>query len=126
MDDPEDRSIASHSFPTSQIISIMIKDPQESVQDGYPFVLDFGKTQLHLNCVYRFEMVRWVEALVISMQTTREGKTSLMNANKNVSKLICQYDIDKEKLVRQWQKDFSKKLPLEIDEWEFDVDHLLQ
>jgi hypothetical protein len=41
-----------------------------------------------------FEMERWVEAIVISMQTAREAKNSLTGAVKNISKTVSQFDID--------------------------------
>jgi len=61
--------------------------------------LDTGNSKLHLNALYKFEMERWVEAIVISMQTARESKLSLTGSCKNISKMVTQYDMDKEKLI---------------------------
>jgi hypothetical protein len=50
-------------------------------------------------------MERWVEAIVISMQTAREAKLSLTGATKNISKMVTQYDMDREKMLKAMQKD---------------------
>lgn len=39
--------------------------------------------------------------------------------------MLTLYDIDKEKLLRNIQKDLNKKLPLDIDDWDRDVDVVL-
>jgi len=38
-------------------------------------------------------MERWVEAIVISMQTARETQMSLTGACKNIAKLVTAFDI---------------------------------
>lgn len=41
-------------------------------------------------------MERWVEAIVISMQTAREAAFSLTGACKNVAKIVTLFDAEKE------------------------------
>jgi len=72
---------------------------------GHSFILDTGSSKFHLNALYKFEMERWVEAIVISMQTAREAKLSLTGATKNISKMVTQYDMDREKMLKAMQKD---------------------
>lgn len=122
--DENDKSAWCGKLPVSDIHSIRIQDATE-VQSGFPWLIDCGKSQLALTSVYRFEMERWIEAITISMQTAREGKLSLTGSNKNVSKIICQFDLDKDKLKKQWEKDLQKRLPLEIEEWSREVEPLL-
>lgn len=67
MDAPDDESGHSATLKTSEIISIKIKDKAQTNEEGYSFILDTGNSKLHLNAIYKFEMERWVEAIVISM-----------------------------------------------------------
>ena len=68
MDAPEDASGQNGTIKTNDIISIQIKDMSQSTsEDGHAFILDSGNQKQHLNALYRFEMERWVEAIVISM-----------------------------------------------------------
>ena len=46
-------------------------------------------------------MERWVEAIVISMQTSRESKLSLTGAVKNVSKLVTQFDVAVDSFMKE-------------------------
>ncbi len=83
----------------------MIDKEKGLSKDGHDFILDTGTSKLYLQATYKFEMERWVEAIVISMQTARESKLSLTGATKNISKVVMQFDIDKEKLIRSMTKD---------------------
>ena len=67
MDTPFDASGAQGQIETNKIISVQIKNMQESKEDGHAFVLDTGSAKYHLNAIYRFEMERWIEAIIISM-----------------------------------------------------------
>jgi UV DNA damage repair endonuclease len=71
-------------------------------------------------------MERWVEAIVISMQTARESKMSLTGACKNISMLVSQFDMDKARLEQKIKKDLSKRLNLELEDWDGDIDEILQ
>lgn len=95
-------------------------------EDGHAFILDSGNHKHHLNSLYRFEMERWVEAIVISMQTARESKMSLTGACKNISLLVSQFDMDRIRLEQKIKKDLNKRLPLELEEWDGDIDDMLQ
>jgi hypothetical protein len=105
MDAPDDSSGHSHQLRTSDIISIKILKMDGLNDKGHSFILDTGSSKLHLNALYKFEMERWVEAIVISMQTAREAKLSLTGATKNISKMVTQYDMDREKMLKAMQKD---------------------
>ena len=67
MDAPDDSSGHSHQLRTSDIISIKILKKEGPHGKGHSFILDTGNSKLHLNALYKFEMERWVEAIVISM-----------------------------------------------------------
>lgn len=90
MDTPDDKSGMSKALKTSDIISIEITDMTQLKPpgEGHEFILDTGAHKLHLNAIYRFEMERWVEAIVISMKTARESKLSLTGTVKNISKIV--------------------------------------
>ena len=125
---PDDPSGHTSTLRTNDIISIKIKNQVDSREEGHSFILDTGNKKMHLNALYRFEMERWVEAIVISMQTARETKLSLTGTVKNISKLVTQYDMDtegKDKLKRNIQKDLSKKLPPDVEDWDRDVETLI-
>jgi len=96
MDTDHDGSGSNAQIKTKDIISIEVKDMTTSKkEEGHAFILDTGNTKLHLNALNRFEMERWVEAIVISMQTTRESKLSLTGACRNVSKTVVNFDWNK-------------------------------
>ena len=94
-------------------------------EEGHAFILDSGNDKIHLNSLYRFEMERWVEAIVISMQTARESKMSLTGACKNISMLVSQFDMDKTRLESKIKKDLAKRLPLDLEDWDGDIDDIL-
>jgi hypothetical protein len=123
----DDSSGHSHSLKTSDIINIKMIDKEKGLsKEGHDFIIDTGTTKLYLQATYKFEMERWVEAIVISMQTARESKLSLTGATKNISKVVMQFDMDKEKLIRQMTKELQKKLPPDIEDWDRDIDVVLQ
>ena len=66
----------------------------ESKEDGHAFILDAGGRRYHMNCRFRFELERWVQAIYISMQTARESRHSINNSMKNIAKIIIQYDTE--------------------------------
>lgn len=72
-----------------------------NTESGHAFLLDCGTQKFHLNTMFKFEMERWVEAIVISMQTARESKLSLTGAVKNVSRLVTAFDIQKEAFMEE-------------------------
>ena len=126
MDTPYDASGAQGQIPTNKIISVQIKNMQESKEEGHAFVLDTGSAKYHLNAIYRFEMERWIEAIIISMQTARESKLSLTGSCKNISKIVTSFDSDQRKLQQVTQDKLDKNLPLEVEDWENDLETLIQ
>ena len=99
---------------------------EESKEGGHAFVLDTGSAKYHLGAIYRFEMERWIEAIVISMQTARESKLSLTGACKNISRIVTSYDLDMKNMVKQTQDKLDKLLPLEIEDYDDDIETLMQ
>lgn len=71
-------------------------------------------------------MDRWVEAICISMQTAREAKLSLTGAVKNISKIVSEYDFNSQALIDKITEENNKKLPLEVADWDGDVELVLQ
>lgn len=94
METMEDKSGQQGQIRTKDIVKIDIKRMDDSnTESGHAFLLDCGTQKYHLNTQYKFEMERWVEAIVISMQTAREATLSLTGACKNVAKLVTAFDI---------------------------------
>lgn len=120
-----DSSSSTNAIRTNDIIQITIKNMQSSSETGHAFIIDNGKDKFHLNATYRFEMDRWVEAICISMQTAREAKLSLTGACKNISKIVSEYDFNMQRLIDQITEENNKKLPLEVTEWDADVELIL-
>ena len=65
---------------------------RESNDGGHSFILDCGQIKYHLNCKTRYQMERWVEAILISMNTAREAKLSVTGAVKNISMTVSKFD----------------------------------
>ena len=97
----------------------------QSKEDGHAFILDAGGRRYHMNCRYRFELQKWVQALYISMQTARESKASVGNSCKNISKTIIMYESSVEKLKLQTEEYLNKKLSLDVEDWDEDMEELL-
>jgi MinD superfamily P-loop ATPase len=69
---------------------------ESNTENGHAFLVDTGVQKYHLNTAFKFEMERWVEAIVISMMTSRESKLSVTGACKNVAKLVTAFDIERD------------------------------
>lgn len=94
METMEDKSGQQGQIRTKDIVRIDIKNMNESnTESGHAFLIDCGTQKYHMNTQFKFEMERWVEAIVISMQTARESKLSLTGACKNIAKLVTAFDI---------------------------------
>lgn len=72
MDAPDDASGPSGDIKTLNILKVDVKNMGKSKEDGHAFIIDTGKKLFHLNTEHRFELERWVEAIEISMQTSKE------------------------------------------------------
>jgi hypothetical protein len=73
MDAADDASGTLGEIKTSEILNVTIKDMSKSkTEEGHAFIVDTGKKMFHLNAVHRFDMERWVEAIELSMQTSRD------------------------------------------------------
>jgi hypothetical protein len=73
MDTPDDKSDCLSEIKTENILKVVIKDMTKSkYEDGHAFIIDSGNKLYHLNTQNRFELDQWVEAIEISMQTSRE------------------------------------------------------
>ena len=94
-------------------------------EEGHAFVLDVGTRRYHMNCRFRFELERWVQALYISMQTARESKHSINNSMKNIAQIIIQFDTEFDKLKQSTEDHLNKKLSLDVEDWEGDIETLL-
>lgn len=93
MDAPDDSSGHLGEIRTSEILNVSIKDMSKSkTEEGHAFLIDTGKKMFHLNAVHRFDMERWVEAIELSMQTSRERQLSITGACKNIAALVAKFD----------------------------------
>ena len=88
-----------------------------NTESGHAFLLDSGSQKYHLNTQYKFEMERWVEAIVISMQTAREAKLSLTGACKNIARLVTAFDIQKEVFNAEQVELLNRRVSSEPLEW---------
>ena len=59
------------------------------------------------------------------MQTARESKASINNSCKNISQTIIMYDTSIEKLRAQTEDYLNKKLSLDVEDWDEDMEELL-
>lgn len=59
------------------------------------------------------------------MQTAREGSSSINAACKNIAQIIISYDTEFEKLKTTTEEYLNKKLVLDIEEWEGEMEELL-
>lgn len=125
METPEDHSGAMGEIRTLEILDVDIKDMSKSkTEEGHAFIVDTGKKKYHLNAEHRFEMERWIEAIELSIQTSRERKLSITGACKNIAALVYQVDSN-ETIVRQQITDqFEKAIP-RLRDWD-DVESLLE
>jgi hypothetical protein len=90
METEEDASGPLGEIRTSEILNVTIKDMSKSkTEEGHAFIVDTGKKMFHLNAQHRFDMERWVEAIELSMQTSRERQLSITGACKNISSLVA-------------------------------------
>jgi hypothetical protein len=71
-------------------------------------------------------MERWVEAIVISMQTAREAKLSLTGACKNIARLVTAFDIQKEVFNAEQVELLNRRVSSEPLEWGKDCQSLLE
>lgn len=73
MDTMDDASGPMGEIKTVKILTVTIKDMAKSKsEDGHAFIVDTGNKLFHFNAEHRFDMERWVEAIELSMQTSRE------------------------------------------------------
>jgi len=86
MEREDDASGALGEIKALDVLKVGVKDMSKSKkEDGHAFIIDIGKKIYHLNTPHRFELERWVEAIEISMQTSRERQLSITGAYKNIS-----------------------------------------
>lgn len=125
MDSMNDASECQGQIRTADITNILLKDMSKSRESGHAFILDQGGHRHHMNCKFRFELERWVQAIYISIQTARESKATITNTTKNIAKIIINYDCDFQKLKFQTEDFLHRKLSLDLDDWEDDIEELL-
>jgi len=72
MDTMDDASGPAGDIKTINVLKVEIKNMNKSKEEGHAFIIDTGKKLYHLNTEHRFELERWVEAVEISVQTSKE------------------------------------------------------
>ena len=71
------------------VIDIDVKDMSKSkTEKGHALIIDAIENLAHLNTPHKFDLERWVEAIICSMQTARESRLSLTKSGRNITKLI--------------------------------------
>lgn len=80
---------------TLDILSVSVKDMAKSKKEtGHALMIDTGGSHIHLNTACRFELEKWLEALLCSMQTAREIRLSLRGKCRNIAKIIRDFRKD--------------------------------
>ena len=83
---------------TIDIINVTVKDMSKSKGEiGHALLIDTGTNMYHLNTLHKFDLEKWLEAILCSMQTARETKLSLTGKARNISRTIQLFDKDIEK-----------------------------
>jgi predicted ATP-grasp superfamily ATP-dependent carboligase len=72
MDKEGDQSGYAFELETIKIVNLIKKDMSKSSEYGHALIVDYGDDKIHLNCKHRFEMEKWYEAILCSIQTARE------------------------------------------------------
>ena len=90
-----DESQQCGEIKTHDIINMTIKDMTRSKsENGHALIIDSGTNIFHLNFDYKFELEKWFDALMCSIQTSRETKLSLTGTVKNICLQIIHFDQD--------------------------------
>lgn len=64
-----------------------VKDMSKSkTENGHALIIDACDSVIHLNTPHKFELDRWHEAIICSLQTARESRLSLTKRNRNITK----------------------------------------
>lgn len=124
MDTSDDTSGPLGEIRTLDILKVEIKNMTKSSEEGHAFIIDTGKKLFHLNTPHRFELEKWVEAIEISMQTSRERQLSITGACRNISRLVTLYETNEDIVRQQIEEKYEQTIPKYKDDWE-DVDSLL-
>jgi hypothetical protein len=93
-------------------------------ETGHALLIDTGTNLYHLNTPHRFDLEKWLEAILCSMQTARETKLSMTGRCRNISRTIQLYDQDQDKTRESIRTNANKVLP-QTSRYE-DVDQLLE
>jgi hypothetical protein len=84
---------------TIDILNVTVKDMSKSKgESGHALLIDTGTTLIHLNTSHKFDLEKWLEAILCSMQTARETRLSMTGKCRNISRTIQLFDKDYEKL----------------------------
>lgn len=70
---------------TIDILNVTVKDMSAKRELGHALIIDTGTDIFHLNTEHKFELEKWLEAILCSMQTARETKLSLTGQSRNIS-----------------------------------------
>jgi len=96
MDTPDDSSGPAGEIKNKNILKVEVKDMSKSKEEGHAFIIDTGKKIFHLNTEHRFDLEKWVEAVEISMQTSKERLLSITGTCKNISPIVTLYDTNED------------------------------
>ena len=89
----DDTSGCCGEIRTIDILNLTVKDMTKSKgETGHALLIDTGSDLFHLNTPHRFDLERWTEAIICSMQTAKETKLSLSGKCRNISRTIQLFD----------------------------------
>jgi hypothetical protein len=129
MGNENDTSSPCGTIKVSDIVDITLVDMEKIQKEpGHSFLIDTGMDNIYLMTKHRFEMERWVEGIIISMQTARESKLSITGKTKNIAKVVSHFDMnigDVGHFARHLGHEIVKLLPPDVEDWDRNIDDLI-
>jgi len=113
----------------ADIVDITLMDMEKQQKEPvHSFLIDTGMENIYLMAKHRFEMERWVEAMIIAMQTAREAKLSITGKTKNIARIVSDFDYNidtPDKFKHNLDNEINKLLPPDVDDWGRNIDEIL-
>ena len=102
-----DTSGTCGEIKTLDILGVTVKDMSKSkTEQGHALIIDQGDRIFHVNCQFKFELDKWYEAIMCSMQTARETRLSITGVTKNIATTIKAFKNDEKKFKDDIRRTF--------------------
>lgn len=95
-----------------EIKTIDIDNIQKSEDDGklHSFTIEAKSKSYQFVSNKRFIMEQWVEAITLSIKTAKEKQYSITGKIKNISMIVTNFEIDKDMVREEIEKDIDNQL----------------